>query len=138
MLFQVRLVFEDGSHKVLTMTEAQQAASKAGRDLLPVAMQANPPVYKLGHRDQQALEERRRLKEHRKREMEQRRRLAVKEVRRAAAPFGSSLLLMLVCCLSLGGAVAGGPRERHALFVPCMWRIAKQVLRVTSKRPAAT
>ena len=79
-VLQVRIVFDDGTHKVMTISEAQKQAAKLGKDLLPVAMQAKPPVFKLGHRDMAAAAERKRQKELRRRELEQRRKLAVKEV----------------------------------------------------------
>ena len=77
---QIRLVYEDGTHKILTMSEAQKVASRLRKDMLPTALHQDPPVYKLGLRDQLAVAEFKRKKELRKREMEQRRRLAVKEV----------------------------------------------------------
>ncbi|KAK9807270.1 hypothetical protein WJX73_006096 [Symbiochloris irregularis] len=80
----IRLVFEDGTHKVLTIGQAQSEASRAKRDLIPTALHQDPPVYKLGLKDQIAAAEYKRQKERRKQEMEQRRRLAVKEIRLSA------------------------------------------------------
>lgn len=77
----VRLVFDNGAHEVMAISEAQRTAARLGKDLLPVAPGAQPPVFKLGHQDAQAAADRRRYKEQRKRELEQRRKMAVKEVR---------------------------------------------------------
>lgn len=80
---QIRLVYEDGTHQVLPIGQAQSEASQAKRDLIPTALHQDPPVYKMGLKDQIAIAEYKRQKERRKQEMEQRRRLVVKEVCRA-------------------------------------------------------
>ena len=78
------------------MGQAQSEASRLKRDLIPTALHQDPPVYKLGLKDQLAIAEYKRQKERRKQEMEQRRRLVVKEV------CGAVQAQLLVGVLQLG------------------------------------
>ena len=86
-------MFDNGAHEVMAISEAQRTAARLGKDLLPVAPGAQPPVFKLGHQDAQAAADRRRYKEQRKRELEQRRKMAVKEVPQPSAPLDMAACL---------------------------------------------
>lgn len=77
----VRLVMEDGTHKVVSGTAAAAAAAKARLDLVPVAPTASPPVYRLASAGAAAAEARAREAAARARAAAARRAAGVKEVR---------------------------------------------------------
>jgi len=61
--------------------KAVREAQRAGLDLISVAINAQPPVFRLGNANKAAAEARTREKELRRKEVETRRKRTVKEVR---------------------------------------------------------
>ena len=67
--------------QVMPMSAAMRLAKRERMDLLPVAPNARPPVFRLGDANEAAKQARLRERDMRRREMENRRKTLMKEVR---------------------------------------------------------
>ena len=78
------------------MSAALKLAKRERMDLLPVAPNARPPVFRLGDANEAAKQARLRERDMRRKEMENRRKTLMKEVRRLSWPMIMIMLLALL------------------------------------------
>lgn len=83
--------------QVMPLSAALKLAKKERMDLMPVAPQAKPPVFRLGDANEAARQKRLRERESRRRELDNRRKTSMKEAS-ASLPACSRATLLLQGC----------------------------------------